>query len=233
MTGSLEPTNEPYAIAKIAAIKLCRYYNEQYNTDFISVMPTNLYGPNDNFHLMDSHVLPALIRKFHLGKLIEQGNINSIKVDLLKNGDNITPEARITETSSESEVLRALNFYGIKATSDSVTITIWGTGKPRREFLFVDDLANACVHLMENYNYEDIGEFVNVGTGSDITIAELAHLIKDIVGFKGTITFDTSKPDGTPRKLLDISRIKKLGWKPTTPIEEGIKKTYAHYIGLQ
>jgi GDP-L-fucose synthase len=182
LTGALEPTNEPYAIAKIAAIKLCRYYNEQYGTNFISVMPTNLYGPNDNFDLETSHVLPALVRKFH--------------------------EAKVAKRDS---------------------VVLWGTGEPMREFLYVDDLADACVFLMGKYDYKDIGEFVNIGTGVDIKIADLAQLIKRITRFEGAIQHDRSKPDGTPRKLLDISKIRSLGWAPMTSLEEGINKTYAFY----
>lgn len=182
LTGALEPTNEPYAIAKISAIKLCRYYNEQYGTNFISVMPTNLYGPNDNYDLESSHVLPALIRKFH--------------------------EAKLSNESS---------------------ITLWGTGRPYREFLYVDDLADACIFLMEKYDYSEIGEFVNIGTGKDLSIKELAELIMDIVGIKTNIEWDSSKPDGTPKKLLDVSKMKILGWEAKTNLEEGIKKGYEWY----
>lgn len=183
LTGELEPTNEPYAIAKIAGIKMCEAYNSQYGTNFISVMPTNLYGPNDNFDLENSHVLPALIRKFH--------------------------EAKV-ENKPEVE--------------------IWGTGEPKREFLYVDDLADACVFLMNNYDYRDLGSFVNIGTGEDLSIKQLAEMIKDIVGFDGGIKFDSSKPDGTPRKLLDVSRLKSLGWAAGTSLEEGLKKTYEHFV---
>ncbi len=182
LTGLLEPTNEPYAIAKIAAIKLCRYFNEQYGTNFISVMPTNLYGPEDNFDLETSHVLPALIRKFHEAKMNRQD-----------------------------------------------TVVLWGTGKPFREFLYVDDLADACIFVMKRFDYRDVGEFINIGTGSDITIRELAELIRDIVGFQGSLVFDSTKPDGTPRKLLDVSRLQKLGWHATIPLRKGIELTYAWY----
>ena len=179
LTGALEPTNEPYAIAKIAAIKLCRYYNEQYGTNFISVMPTNLYGPDDNYDLETSHVLPALIRRFHEAK------VNSQK-----------------------------------------TVTLWGTGEPLREFLYVDDLAEACLLVMGQHGVDEIGEFINVGTGKDIRIKDLAILIRGIVGFQGEIQHDVSKPDGTPKKLLDVSRIRSLGWSAKTSLEEGIRKTY-------
>jgi GDP-L-fucose synthase len=182
LTGFLEPTNEAYAIAKIAAIKLCRYYNEQYGTNYISVMPTNLYGPGDNFDLATSHVLPALLRKFH--------------------------EAKVEKKDS---------------------VVLWGTGEPYREFLFVDDLADACVFLMERYDYRDIGEFVNIGIGEDIKIKDLAVLIKDIVGFTGEIRHDTSKPDGTPKKLLDVSKMKALGWTARTSLEKGIRASYEDF----
>lgn len=182
LTGPLEETNEAYAIAKIAGIRLCKHYNQQYGTNFISVMPTNLYGPNDNFNLETSHVMPALIRKFH--------------------------EAKV---NNESEVI------------------VWGTGSPKREFMHVDDMADACVYLMENFNTDDIGEFVNIGVGKDITIGELAEIIKEIVGFNGKIKQDTSKPDGTPQKLLDITKLNFLGWKARISLKDGIKQTYEWY----
>jgi len=182
LTGSLEETNEAYAIAKIAGIRLCKHYNQQYRTNFISVMPTNLYGPNDNFDLETSHVMPALVRKFH--------------------------EAKV---KNEPEVV------------------IWGTGKPLREFLHVDDMADACVYLMENFDMDDIGEFVNIGVGKDITIGELAELIKKIVGFEGEIRKDLSKPDGTPQKLLDITKLSSLGWKAKISLKDGIEQTYEWY----
>jgi len=183
LTGILEPTNEPYAIAKIAGIKMCQAYNDQYGADYISVMPTNLYGPNDNFDLETSHVLPALIRKFHEAKV------------------NNLPQ-----------------------------VTIWGTGSPKREFLYVDDLADACVFLMQTYSGND---FVNIGVGEDISIKELALLIKDIVGFTGKLDFDASKPDGTPRKLLDVSRLNNLGWKAKTGLREGIEQTYRWFVEMK
>ncbi|MMZ44621.1 GDP-L-fucose synthase [compost metagenome] len=182
LSGDLEPTNEPYAVAKIAGMKMCEYYNKQYGTDFLVVMPTNLYGPNDNFDLETSHVLPALIRKFHEAK--EQG----------------TP-----------------------------VVEIWGTGKPRREFLHVDDLADACVYLMERYTHEETGDFVNIGTGKDIAIYELAQQIGEIIGYKGEIVLNPEKPDGTPRKLLDISRLAELGWADSISLWDGIAATYDWY----
>jgi GDP-L-fucose synthase len=180
LTGSLEPTNEAYAIAKIAEIELCKFYRRQYGCDFISAMPTNLYGINDNFDLETSHVMPALIRKFHEAKL---------------NGDK--------------------------------EVVMWGTGKPKREFLYVDDLADACVHLMSNYSDET---HVNVGTGEDIEIRELAQIIKEVVGYEGKIVNDLSKPDGTPRKLLDVSLLESTGWKYSTKLKEGITKVYSWYL---
>jgi GDP-L-fucose synthase len=175
----LEPTNEAYAVAKIAAVKLCRYYNQQYGTDYISVMPANLYGPGDNFDLETSHVLPAMIRKFHEAK-----------------------------SGGKPEVV------------------LWGTGKPRREFLFVDDLADAVVFLMNTVTAKESGELINIGTGKDLSIEELAELVKSIVGFSGGIAWDETKPDGTPQKLLDVSKIEGLGWKAKTGLEEGIGVTY-------
>jgi GDP-L-fucose synthase len=180
LTGLLEPTNDAYAIAKIAGIKMCQSFNQQYGTNFISVMPTNLYGPNDNYDLNNSHVLPAMIRKFHEAKLEGKDKVE-----------------------------------------------IWGTGTPKREFLYVDDLADACVHLMLNYNGSEV---VNIGTGEDVTIAELAIGIKNIVGFKGGIYFNTDMPDGTPRKLLDVSKLKDLGWEYKISLREGIEKTYKDYV---
>ncbi|NNE27250.1 MAG: GDP-L-fucose synthase [Saprospiraceae bacterium] len=178
LTGILEPTNEPYAIAKIAGIKMCEAYRSQYNRNYISVMPTNLYGPNDNYDLQNSHVLPALLRKFHTAK---------------KNGDP--------------------------------TVTMWGTGEVKREFLHVDDLAEACFFLMQNYDGE---EFLNIGTGTDVTIKELALLIKKIVGYEGEIVHDLTKPDGTPRKLLDVKKLNGLGWKAKIDLEEGIESVYGN-----
>jgi GDP-L-fucose synthase len=176
LSGYLEPTNDAYAIAKIAGIKMCQSYHKQYGCNFISAMPTNLYGPGDNYDLKNSHVLPALLRKFHEAKL-----------------------------------------------SNSSSVTVWGTGKPRREFLHVDDLASACVFLMENY---DEPEIVNIGVGKDISIGEMANMIKEISGYKGEIVFDTSMPDGTFRKLLDINKIHELGWKAEIGFEEGVRRTY-------
>lgn len=179
LTGLLEPTNEPYAIAKIAGIKMVEAYRSQYGCDFINVMPSNLYGPGDNYHPEMSHVVAALIRRFHEAKL-----------------------------------------------SGAKNVVVWGTGTPRREFLYVDDMADACVHLMKTYSS---AELVNIGSGKDVTIAEFARLVADIVGYSGEISFDTSRPDGTPRKLLDVSRLDKLGWRATTSLHDGLKRAYAAY----
>jgi GDP-L-fucose synthase len=180
LTGPLEPTNEPYAVAKIAGIKMVEAYRSQYGADFISVMPTNLFGPGDNYHPEHSHVVAALIRRFHEAKL-----------------------------------------------SGASNVVVWGTGTPRREFLYVDDLADACVHLMKIYSS---GELINIGTGEDITIADFARVVAGVVGFTGTISFDASRPDGTPRKLLDVSRLASLGWRARTPLEDGIKIAYRAYL---
>ena len=226
LTGELEPTNEPYAIAKIAAIKLCRYFNEQYGTNFISVMPTNLYGPNDNFNLETSHVLPALLRKFHLGKLLMEGKYEEIAKDIRRYpiGFGLDKEVDVNNPKSIEKVLEAVGI-------SKEAITIWGTGEVYREFLHVDDLADACVYLMNRYDYKDIGEFVNIGTGEDVKIKDLVKMIKEIVGYEGQIKWDTSKPDGTPRKLLDVSRLHALGWKHSITLNEGILRTYNWMIG--
>lgn len=232
LTGPLEQTNEPYAIAKIAAIKLCRYYNEQYGTNFISVMPTNLYGPNDNYNLETAHVLPALIRKFHLAKLLEQRDFEGITRDL--RGYSIGFGLSLSNSATQADILSILQKIGISSPinchQSSVTVSLWGTGSPYREFMHVDDLASACVFLMETYDFKDIGEFVNIGTGEDLPIKDLALIIKRIVGFKGELIWDATKPDGTPRKLLDVSRIKALGWQPEIGLEEGIKKSYGEMV---
>jgi GDP-L-fucose synthase len=183
LTGPLEPTNEPYAIAKIAGIKMCDAYRSQYGCNFISVMPTNLYGPNDNYDLENSHVLPAMIRKFHEAKL-----------------------------------------------SGAPTVTIWGTGKPRREFLHADDLADACVFLMEHYNEAGL---INIGTGEDVEIGELAAMVARVVGYRGQILHDLSKPDGTPRKLMDVSKLHNFGWRHGVALEEGIRSVYAAYAAQE
>ena len=220
LTGPLEPTNEPYAVAKIAGIKMCEAYNRQYGTRYISVMPTNLYGPNDNFDLETSHVLPALIRKFYLAKLAMQKDWEGIKKNEVIFG-------RIPDDFKRSLGLDPKTNLPPENSGKEPEVVLWGTGSPRREFLHVDDLADACIYLMDNY---DGGEIVNIGVGNDITIRELAELIAKIVGYQGKIRFDTSKPDGTPRKLLDVSKLASLGWQPTIGLEEGIKKTYGWFL---
>ena len=239
LTGSLEPTNEPYALAKISAIKLCRYYNEQYGMNFLSGMPTNLYGPGDNFNLETSHVLPALIRKFHLAKLLRnrdfEGIVNDIRTyplgfgignpplsPFFKGGTHIPPLEKGGEGGFE-DILKRLGI-----TRDN--ILLWGSGEPFREFLYVDDLADASVFLMEKYDFKDTGELVNIGMGEDRKIKEIAYIVREVVGFEGGIEHDLSKPDGMSKKLLDISRIKSLGWEPKTGLQEGIRKTYEWYL---
>lgn len=235
LTGTLEKTNEPYAIAKITAIKLVRYYNEQYGTNFISIMPTNLYGPNDNYNLETAHVLPALIRKFHLAKLLEEENFEQIKKDLKGHPVGFGLEKEI-DFNNKDNVLDVLSKVGIKYRKKSnVTVTIWGTGEVFREFMFVDDLADAAVFLMQNVSADDMKNlcedyFVNIGTGEDIKIKDLVSYIREIIGFKGDIEYDRTKPDGTPRKLLDVSKINALGWKAKTSLSDGIKKTYKSYL---
>lgn len=224
LTSELEPTNEPYAIAKIAAIKLCRYYNEQYGTNFMSVMPTNLYGPEDNFDLETSHVLPAMIRRFHLAGLLFRQDYGAIARDLEKYGNNLSVD------SSDDPELITKHLAGFGIHPDKVTL--WGTGTPQREFLYADDLADAAVLLMENYDAKNTGEFINIGTGKDITIKELAKMILLITGYKGRVEWDGTKPDGTPRKLLDISRIQNKGWEAKTSLEKGIEKTYKWYLTI-
>lgn len=242
LTSELEYTNEPYAIAKIAGMKMCEAYNIQYGDNFISVMPTNLYGYNDNYHLENSHVLPALIRKMHLSKCIERNDMGAVRDDFRKYGaGTISPDQ-----SSDAEILDYLDKHGIQVISangvHSVSLRLWGSGRPLREFLWSDDMADACVFLMENRDFKDIIEgnvvtgenqirncHINIGTGKEITIKELALMIKNIVGFKGEVVFDDSKPDGTPRKLLNISKLESLGWVSKTELSEGIAKVYNQY----
>lgn len=226
LTGSLEPTNEPYAIAKIAAIKLCRYYNEQYGTNFLSVMPTNLYGPGDNFNLETSHVLPALMRKIHLANLLSSGRFDEIRKDVQKRPIGFGVE--ITANPTETELEETLHRLGIHRTY----VQLWGTGNAFREFLFSDDLADAVVHLMQQYGFRDIGEFINIGVGTDNSIKDLANRIKSIVGFSGEIRYDPTKPDGTPKKLLDVSKMRALGWSPRIDLDEGLRRLYRWYAAV-
>jgi GDP-L-fucose synthase len=221
LTSPLEYTNEPYAIAKIAGIKLCESYNLQYGTNFISVMPTNLYGPGDNFDLEKSHVLPALLRKTHLGKLLASGDTAAVLADL--------------GAASETLAKGILERFGVSADA----VRIWGTGKPRRELLWSEDMADACVFLMESRDFKDTypagaGEIrnthINIGTGEDVSIAELAELVRRIVGFGGCLEFDTTKPDGTMRKLTDVSKVHALGWRHRMELEEGVRRMYDWYL---
>jgi len=229
LTSTLEYTNEPYAIAKIAGIKMCESYNIQYGTNFISVMPTNLYGPNDNYDLEKSHVLPALIRKMHLAKALQNNDWTGIKKDLDKK-----PIEGVNGTADEVEIISILGKYGISLQS----VNLWGSGKPYREFLHSDDMANACIYVMEKVSFKDliknpseiINTHINIGTGIDQTIHDLAYLVKDITGYLGPIEWDSSKPDGTPKKLLDVSKIHLLGWKESISLKEGITGVYLDYV---
>ncbi len=226
LTGILEKTNEPYAIAKIAGIKMCESYFSQYGSQFISVMPTNLYGENDNYNLEKSHVLPALIRKMHLGKLLQDGNMESIRKDLNHNPiENITGDVEIVA------ILDILKKYGIT----DQHVTLWGTGEVYREFLHVDDMAAACIHIMEQVSaeqlYHDFKEtHINIGTGIDLTIKQLAELVKKIVRYEGSIVWDSTKPDGTYKKQLDITLLNQLGFTPSIKLEDGIDNVYNKYI---
>ncbi len=232
LTSELEYTNEPYAIAKIAGIKIIESYNIQYGTNYISVMPTNLYGPNDNYDLEKSHVLPALIRKMHLAKCLESNNWESIRKDFSKK-----PLEGFDGQSSQNDLLNLMAKYGITVKQNNeVSIALWGTGTPRREFLNSNDMADACVFLMENIDFKDVSQkkpiintHINIGTGRDLTIKELAELVKTIVGFSGKLTWDTSKPDGTKQKLLDVSKLNSLGWKEKISLDEGIADVYKQY----
>jgi GDP-L-fucose synthase len=240
LTGELEPTNEPYAIAKIAGIKMCESYYRQYGCNFISVMPTNLYGLNDNYNLETSHVLPAIIRKMHLGKCLENNDWQSLRKDLEKR-----PVEGVGGSASEKEILEKLNKYGVsvRPSSHSASVTLWGTGNVYREFLHVDDMASACVFLMENIDISDLIKisspsgpgnqyitFLNIGTGEDLTIGNVAEIIKKIAAFKGEIIWDHTKPDGTYKKQLDVSKLRSIGFINKYSLEEGIEKVYRDYL---
>lgn len=221
LTDTLEYTNEPYAIAKIAGIKMCESYNLQYDTNFISVMPTNLYGPNDNFDLEKSHVLPALIRKIYLAKLLNEENYEAVLKD--------------TNFNTIKEAKNYLSSFGVSNNS----VEIWGTGRPKREFLWSKDMADACVFIMENKDFKDTytagqkevrNTHINIGTGKDISIAELAETIKEIIGFKGDLIFNSDKPDGTMQKLTDVKKLNDLGWSYKMELEEGIKSMFNWYV---
>jgi len=247
LTGPLEYTNEPYAIAKIAGIKLCESYNLQYGTNFISVMPTNLYGPNDNFDLEKSHVLPAMLRKMYLGKCLEDNNMDAIRHDLNKRSIEGVNGQSVTQGNSETdkEIIAILGKYGICINpAKSVSVEIWGSGAPMREFLWSEEMADACIYLMERVDFADVNPsksdqstacevrntHINIGTGIEISIRDLAYLIRKKIGFKGELIFNTSKPDGTMRKLTDPSKLHHLGWHHQIEIGEGIEKLFDWYL---
>ena len=238
LTSPLEYTNEPYAIAKIAGLKMCESFNIQYGTNYIAVMPTNLYGPNDNFHLENSHVLPAMIRKIHLAKCLNEGNWEAVRKDIglrpvsmQKDGEKVIVNAE----SSEEMILNVLAHYGITPEA----VTLWGTGKPMREFLWSEEMADASVHVLLNVNFKDTYPegskeirncHINVGTGKEISIREVAERIMTEIGFKGELRWDASKPDGTLRKLTDVSKLHDLGWHHQVEIDEGIHRLYEWYL---
>lgn len=230
LTSELEYTNEPYAIAKIAGIKMCESMNIQHGTNYIAVMPTNLYGPNDNYDLEKSHVLPAMIRKMHLARAYDEGRMDAIRADFARR-----PVEGVDGDADEADIIRILNKYGIQKGS----LTLWGTGTPLREFLHSDDMADACVYLMENIDFKDIlkernmkeirNTHINIGSGTELHIADIAAMVKETVGFKGELKWDSTKPDGTPRKLMDVSRLARLGWKYKIHLKEGIEGVYKEY----
>ncbi|CDD83995.1 nAD dependent epimerase/dehydratase family protein [Bacteroides sp. CAG:462] len=231
LTSPLEYTNEPYAIAKIAGLKMCESFNLQYGTNYIAVMPTNLYGPNDNFHLENSHVLPAMVRKIHLAHCLSEGNWEAVRHDL-----NLRPVEGVDGSAADTEILAVLAHYGIAPG----VVTLWGTGTPLREFLWSEEMADATVFVMEHVDFADTYTpgsqevrncHINIGTGKEITIRRLAELIAGTVGFKGEIRWDASKPDGTLRKLTDVSKLHALGWHHTIEIEEGVRRMYDWYLG--
>lgn len=244
LTSPLEYTNEPYAIAKIAGLKMCESFNIQYGTNYIAVMPTNLYGPNDNFHLENSHVLPAMIRKIHLAKCLNEGDWEAVRKDIglrpvtyKVNGETLKVDA----SSSESEILPALAYYGITPKA----VTLWGTGAPMREFLWSEEMADASVHVLLNVDFKDTYDtsvknsdgiteirncHINVGTGKEISIRQVAELIMSEIGFKGELRWDSSKPDGTMKKLTDVSKLHSLGWQHKIEIDEGVHRLYEWYL---
>ena len=243
LTSPLEYTNEPYAIAKIAGLKMCESFNIQYGTNYIAVMPTNLYGPNDNFHLENSHVLPAMIRKIHLAKCLNEGDWEAVRKDIdlrpvtLREGDHVV---RIDGQSSEADILRVLLHYGIEPNA----VTLWGTGRPMREFLWSEEMADASVHVLLNVDFKDTYDtsvknadgiteirncHINVGTGKEISIRQVAELIQKEIGFRGEIRWDASKPDGTLKKLTDVKKLHNLGWHHKIEIDEGIHRLYEWY----
>lgn len=235
LTSPLEYTNEPYAIAKIAGMKMCESFNLQYGCNYIAVMPTNLYGPNDNFDLERSHVLPALIRKIYLGRCLHESDETSLRNDL-----NLRPVEHVSGESSIGEIYEILDKYGIRRISSSTEVEIWGTGRPLREFLWSEEMADACVYIMERVNFCDLAHgdevrncHINIGTGKEISIAGLVNLIKQELSYNGKIRFNADKPDGTMRKLTDVSKLHALGWHHKIEIEEGIKKMAAWYLSTK
>lgn len=221
LTAPLEQTNEPYAIAKIAGLKMCESFNLQYGTNYIAVMPTNLYGPHDNFDLERSHVLPAMIRKIHLAHCLKEGNWEAVLKDL-----NLRPVEGVNGQYSQEEILNILKKYGISESG----VELWGTGTPLREFLWSEEMADASVFIMEQVDFKDARSHINIGTGKEITIKALAELIMKTVGYTGKLTFDSSKPDGTMRKLTDPSKLHALGWHHRIEIEEGVQRMYEWYL---
>jgi len=243
LTSPLEYTNEPYAIAKIAGLKMCEAYNLRYGTDFIAVMPTNLYGPNDNFNLTGGHVMPSLMRRIHLGKLLENGDLEGIRADLARR-----PVDGFDGSGTEKEVVELLERQGVKSRKSEsqkskdqgdVQVEVWGTGKPLREFMYSGDMADATVYVMEKISFRDLAPsgaaevrntHINIGTGEEITIRDLSLLLKETIGFRGELVFDHSKPDGTPRKFLDSSKLHSLGFRHATSLKEGAGKMYRWYL---
>jgi GDP-L-fucose synthase len=238
LTSPLEYTNEPYAIAKIAGLKMCEAYNMRYGTDFIAVMPTNLYGPNDNFNLTGGHVMPALMRRIHLGKLLENGDMEGIRADLKRR-----PVEGFDGSEPEEEIIEMLARQGVKhppanGQAGDVSVSVWGSGKPMREFMYSGDMADATVYIMENVSFSDLvtegmteirNTHINIGTGEEISISDLAFLLKETIEFRGELQFDHSKPDGTPRKFLDSSKLRRLGFRHSTSLKEGAILMYQWY----
>lgn len=230
LTSPLEYTNEPYAIAKIAGMKLIESLNVQYGTDYIAVMPTNLYGPGDNFHLEHSHVLPGMLRKMHLAKLLNEGRMDEVRADLQR----LPIEGLDAKAATDGQIVGALERFGIFPDR----LELWGTGRPLREFLWSEDMADATVHVMLNVSFEQLRGnrqevrncHINIGTGKELSIAQLAHKIKDTVGYRGTIAWNDSRPDGTMRKLCDVSRIHSLGWRHSVELDDGIRRLYRFYL---
>ncbi len=230
LTGPLEYTNEPYAIAKIAGLKMCESFNLQYGTNYIAVMPTNLYGPNDNFDLERSHVLPAMVRKLYLAKCLSENDFSAVCADL-----NKRPVEGVDGNADEEIIRTVLSKYGITSSG----VILWGTGRPMREFLWSEEMADACIYIMENVDFKDLKGFseevrnchINIGTGTDLSIKDLAYLIAKTMDYKGQLSFDATKPDGTMRKLTDVTKLHALGWHHQIEIEEGVKRIFNWYIG--